>query len=236
MAECYIIVTTRNILWMVLSVVATLAVIAGIMTPKWLHGRPELFNDVEYNYTTQHIPPEAMYRPSIGIYNRCKKIHKSIGADPVLNCYTYVKDFMEIPSDAWKACLVFLCFGTFLLSVVVIMSLVGFCAQSIRKKSIFQLGGVIQAIAALFLVIGLVLYPAGWNSETVDKLCTRRQVQKPGAFILNDCSLGWAFYAVLGGTLSSFLCSLLSGQAEKSTSSDEVQDEISDGKTVICLI
>jgi len=48
--------------------------------------------------------------------------------------------------------------------------------------------------------------------------------------------MGWAFYAVLGGTLSSFLCSLLSAQAEKSTSSDEVQDEISDGKTLICLI
>lgn len=89
---------------------------------------------------------------------------------------------------------------------------------------------------ALFLVIGLVLYPAGWSNEIVDKLCTRPSVQKPGAFVINDCSLGWAFYAVLGGTLSSFLCSLLSAQAEKSTSSDEVQDEISDGKTVICLI
>lgn len=88
---------------------------------------------------------------------------------------------------------------------------------------------------ALFLVIGLVLYPAGWGSETVGDLCTKPS-QKPGAFVLNECSMGWAFYAVLGGTLSSFLCSLLSGQAEKSTSSDDVQDEISDGKTLICLI
>ena len=90
--------------------------------------------------------------------------------------------------------------------------------------------------SALFLVVGLVLYPAGWGNEIVDELCTRPSVQKPGAFVLNDCSVGWAFYAVLGGTLSSFLCSLLSAQAEKSTSSDDVQDEISDGKTLICLI
>lgn len=89
---------------------------------------------------------------------------------------------------------------------------------------------------ALFLVIGLVLYPAGWGNEIVDELCTRKPIQKPGCFVLNDCTLGWAFYAVLGGTLSSFLCSLLSAQAEKSTSTDEVQDEISDGKTFICLI
>lgn len=89
---------------------------------------------------------------------------------------------------------------------------------------------------ALFLVIGLVLYPAGWGNEIVDELCTRKSIQKPGAFELNDCTLGWAFYAVLGGTLSSFLCSLLSAQAEKSTSTNEVQDEILDGKTFICLI
>lgn len=147
MADCYVIVTTRNILWMVLSVVATLAVIAGIMTPKWLYGRSVLFDDKNYNFTSQHTPPDAMYRPSIGIYNRCKKIHKSVGGDPELNCYTYIKNFMDIPSAAWQACLFFLWFGTALLAIVVLMSIVGFCAQSIGKKSIFSLGGVIQAIA-----------------------------------------------------------------------------------------
>lgn len=236
MVDCYVIVTTRNILWMVLSVVATLAVITGIMTPKWLYGRSKIFDDQTYNSSSVFVPPEAMYRPSVGIYNRCKKIQRVIGGDPVLNCYPYIEDFMDIPSDAWKACMVFLCFGVFLLGVAGIMSLVGFCVQSVRKKSIFSLGGLIQAIAALFLVVGLVLYPAGWGNEIVDELCTRPSVQKAGAFVLNDCSIGWAFYAVLGGTLSSFLCSLLSAQAEKSTSSDDVQDEISDGKTIICLI
>lgn len=151
MAECYVIVTTRNILWMVLSVVAAMAVITGIMTPKWLYGIPKIFDDIEIPANSSakniYVPPEAMYRPSVGIYNRCKKIHKVAGGDPVLNCYSYIRDFMEIPSDAWKACLVFLCFGTFLLAVVTIMSLVGFCVQSVGKKSIFSLGGVIQAIA-----------------------------------------------------------------------------------------
>lgn len=148
MADCYVIVTTRNILWMVLSVVATLAMITGIMTPKWMYGRPRIFDDQEYN-STSFVPPDAMYRPSVGIYNRCKKIQKVIGGDPVLNCYSYIKDFMEIPSGAWKACMVFLCFGTFLLGVAVIMSLIGFCVQSVGKKSIFSLGGLIQAIAGI---------------------------------------------------------------------------------------
>lgn len=231
MTDCYIIVTTRNILWMVLSVVATLAVVTGIMTPKWLHGSPRPFTN-----STEDTTANMFYQPSIGIYNRCRKIQRSIGGEPELNCYTYVQDFMDIPSAAWRACLFFLCFGTVLLGVAVLMSIVGFCVQSIGKKSIFSVGGLIQSVAALFLVIGLVLYPAGWGNDDVDDLCTIRPLQKPGAFLINDCSLGWAFYVVLGGTLSSFLCSLLSAQAEKSTSSDMVQDEISDGKTLIFLV
>lgn len=134
---------------MVLSVVATLSLVTGIMTPKWLYGRSVIFDDQAYNISTGYVPPEAMYRPSIGIYNRCKKIQRVIGGAPVLNCYSYIKDFMDIPSAAWKACMVFLCFGTFLLGVAVIMSLVGFCVQSVGKKSIFSLGGLIQAVAGI---------------------------------------------------------------------------------------
>jgi hypothetical protein len=39
----------------------------------------------------------------------------------------------------------------------------------------------------------------------------------------------------MGSTLLVFVCSVLSVQAEISTSSDDVQDEILKGKTLICL-
>ena len=88
-------------------------------------------------------------------------------------------------------------------------------------------------------MIGLVLWPAGWGSEN-DKfknMCYKKNDDdnKPSAFKLGHCSLGWAFYSALGGTLLVFLCGIFSGQAEKSTSSDKVQDEIYKGKKVICL-
>ena len=92
------------------------------------------------------------------------------------------------------------------------------------------------SISVLFLVIGLILYPAGWGSDRVKELCSSKPSEKPGAFVINQCSFGWAFYACLGGTVLAFLCALLSAQAEKSTSSDKVQDEIFDGKKLICLI
>lgn len=42
-----------------------------------------------------------MYRLLIGIYNRCKKIYKSVGGDLELNCYIYIKNFMDIFLVVW---------------------------------------------------------------------------------------------------------------------------------------
>lgn len=37
---CYVIVTARSLLWTLLTVVATMAVLSAILTPKWLIGPP----------------------------------------------------------------------------------------------------------------------------------------------------------------------------------------------------
>ena len=144
--SCYVIVTTRNILWMLLSVVATLAVLSGIMTPKWLVGFPRRYR----NMTSGLTADDLSYSPSIGIYNRCTKITTAYRAKPIDRCFEYVDSFFDLPSDAWKACMVFLCLGVLLLSIVAIMSLVGFFMQSVGRKSIFSLGGVIQGFASKF--------------------------------------------------------------------------------------
>jgi hypothetical protein len=93
----------------------------------------------------------------------------------------------------------------------------------------------------LFLLIGLVLWPAGWGEENnlFLRYCYDEgpidDENKPSAFKLGNCTIGWAFYSALAGTVLVFLCAIFSGQAEKSTSSDKVQDEIWKGKKVICL-
>lgn len=84
----------------------------------------------------------------------------------------------------------------------------------------------------LLLMVGLMLYPAGWGSEKVIGYCGAEALP----FRPAQCSLGWAFYAAIGGTLASFLCAVLSAQAEIATSSDKVQEEIEEGKSLICLL
>ncbi|KAG8042412.1 hypothetical protein G9C98_005046 [Cotesia typhae] len=52
------------------------------------------------------------------------------------------------------------------------------------------------------------------------------------AALLGCC---WAFYSAAIGVALTFVCAILSAQAEKSTASDKVQDKMNEGKTLICL-
>lgn len=86
--------------------------------------------------------------------------------------------------------------------------------------------------AGLFLILGLILYPAGWGSQKVVGYCGHYA----SAYKLGECSLGWAFYTAIGGTVLTFICAVFSAQAEIATSSDKVQEEIEEGKNLICLL
>ncbi|XP_015179655.1 PREDICTED: lipoma HMGIC fusion partner-like 2 protein isoform X2 [Polistes dominula] len=122
-------------------------------------------------------------------------------------------------------------FGLAVMTMTVLAALIGCCVQSIGRKSIFDLSGVAQAIAGILYLIGLSLYPAGWGAERVKRICG----PEADAFYLGDCNLGWAFYSALVGTGLTFAAAMLSGQAEKSTASDKVQDKMNEGRMLICL-
>ena len=223
----YVIVTVRNLLWMLFSLTAVMALIAAIISPNW-NNAPDNFYGSPYKKS-----------PTIGLYTRCSRQVLSLNKTR-WSCRRYVHNLNELPSNFWKASLVFIVFGSAISAICVFMALLAFCVQKIGKKPLIALVGVIQAIAGLFLLVGLVLWPAGWdkNNEIFVTYCYGGKIEddnEPSAFKLGGCSLGWAFYSALAGTVLVFLCAIFSGQAEKSTSSDKVQDEIWKGKKVICL-
>lgn len=205
-----------------------MALIAGIITPKWLVG---------YERSPYINSTKDSYRPTIGLYNHCSRLNLHGNQKP-WSCRRFVDSLDEMPSDFWKASLVFLVFGGSVFALCVLLALIAFCVQNLGKKSLISVVGVIQAIAGLLLLIGMVLYPAGWGKNAmVEKYCFKEVVDddKPSPFKIGECSIGWAFYSALGGTLLVFFCAVFSVQAEKSTSSDKVQDEIWKGKKMICL-
>ncbi|XP_019954921.1 LHFPL tetraspan subfamily member 2a protein-like [Paralichthys olivaceus] len=219
---CHVIVTCRSMLWTLLSIVVAFAELIAFMSPDWLLGVPRS----DFSVSGAGVD-SGEYRPSLGLYSRCLQV-RARG----VSCGPYAGTFGEVASGFWKAAMLFLAAGTLVLGCVAFVSIFSLCFQSILKKSIFNICGLLQAIAGLLLMVGLMLYPAGWGSEKVISYCG----SEASPFRPALCSLGWAFYAAIGGTLATFLCSVLSAQAEIATSSDKVQEEIEEGKSLICLL
>ncbi|KAM6931254.1 LHFPL tetraspan subfamily member 2a protein-like [Xenentodon cancila] len=221
---CHVIVTCRSMLWTLLSIVVAFSELIAFMSPDWLLGVPPSHS----NESWVEVDLGA-YRPSLGLYSRCLRVgSRGVG----VSCGPYAGTFGEVASGFWQAAMLFLAAGTLVLGCVACISVFSLCFQSILKKSIFNICGLLQAVAGLLLMVGLMLYPAGWGSDKVTSYCgSDASPYRPA-----QCSLGWAFYAATGGTLATFLCAVLSAQAEIATSSDKVQEEIEEGKSLICLL
>lgn len=76
-----------------------------------------------------------------------------------------------------------------------------------------------------------MLHPMGWGANRVVRLCG----PDASPFYPGDCRIGSGLWMAIGGTALTFFSACLSVPAEKSTSSDKVQDEIYDGQNLICL-
>ncbi|XP_014212029.1 LHFPL tetraspan subfamily member 2 protein [Copidosoma floridanum] len=219
---CYVIVTSRSLCWTLLSLLAFTAVLSAVITPRWLVGPPRRTNTA--NNGTEH------YSPTVGIYNRCTWLygHKHCGN---FNVEGFATDPSVFPA-CWKAALVFMALGLVVMGTTIVAALLGCCVQSVGRKSIFNLAGLAQGVAGVIYLLGMILYLAGWGAERVQRICGA----EADAFYLADCSLGWAFYSAVCGILLTFVCAILSGQAEKSTAGNKVQDKVNEGKSLICLV
>ncbi|XP_050510307.1 LHFPL tetraspan subfamily member 2 protein [Diabrotica virgifera virgifera] len=218
----YIIVTARSLLWMLTSLFSTLLMLSAFLSPSWLIAAPE---------TVQFGNETVTYRPSVGVYAKCSK---PIGFEYPICTLLALRGLAtesHIYPVPWKAATVFLALGLAIMTLTVCTGLLSCCFQSIFKKSIFNLSGVAQAIAGISYIIGVMLHPMAWGSQRVQKLCGR----DASAFYPNDCSLAIGLWLAITATLLTFVCSCLSMSAEKSTSSDKVQDKIYEGQTLICL-
>lgn len=135
---CRVIVTCRSMLWTLLSIVVAFAELIAFMSPDWLLGFPRSDSSVNVD--------SSMYRPSLGLYSRCLRIgSRGIG----VSCGPYAGTFGEVASGFWQAAMLFLAAGTLVLGCVACISVFSLCFQSILKKSVFNICGLLQAIAGV---------------------------------------------------------------------------------------
>ncbi|KAK6185660.1 hypothetical protein SNE40_007842 [Patella caerulea] len=232
---CYFIITCWSLLWTLSSIATLMVIVISVMSPQWLIGPSRKFGlNSQWENTTSDDSNE-LFNPTVGIFNRCTRLHRFQEVYKRENCATFVTGF-DMENDffphAWKACLFFFSVAIIFLLFTCITSLLSMCFRSLCGKSIFTVSGLIQSIAGLMNILGLFLYPAGWGARRLNLLCG----DKASPFYIDQCSMGWSFYVCVFGTLMAFGCSMLSIKADLSTSSRKVEEEVLEGKNLICVI
>ena len=149
----YVIVTVRNLLWMLLSLTAVMALIAAIISPNWNTARDDYNADTPYKKL-----------PTFGLYSRCSRQQISLNKTRWA-CRRYVNSLDELPSNFWKASLFFIVFGSVISAICVLMALVAFCVQKIGKKPLISLVGVLQAVAGEFSDIFQLYTPKSFSCK-----------------------------------------------------------------------
>jgi len=199
--------------------------LSSLTSPSWIVGKPD--GVVIDNRT-------VTYRDSLGLYNRCgfRRFHERYEK----RCYVYARSFNEIAHAAWRACIIFLPVAVLLLGVAALFGVVSLCRQLLKRKSVVNLAGTLQAFAGILLILVLLVYPVGWSSDRVQRLCMESIYDVPKAYSLGECSLGSGYYRIIAATLISFASSLLSFPADKAVFASKVQDEINEGKQMICTL
>ena len=146
---CYVIVTCRSMLWTLLTVVTSLIIVTSVVSPQWLIGKPRVYGlrSERRNGTMERSRPT--YTPTIGIFNRCTRLHR-FGDFQGDSCATFVTGYnmpsQEFP-DMWKSALIFFGVAIALLTLANVMAVFSLCVQSVFRKSIFTVAGLIQSIA-----------------------------------------------------------------------------------------
>ncbi|XP_014768693.1 LHFPL tetraspan subfamily member 2a protein [Octopus bimaculoides] len=229
---CQVIVTCRSLIWTLITILTTLMLVVSVCSPYWLTGKPQHTGLSGKNYTI--LKNQETFHPTVGIFNRCYRLHKYNRIYHRDSCDTYVTKFHmsnENFPNTWKAALFFFVCGVLAMIFTTATSVISLCTRALCSKSIFTLSGLIQSIAGLFCIIGLILYPAGWGTERVKKICG--DLASP--YNIDNCSLGWALYLNIVSICFIFICSTLSIQANHSMNRQKVQEDILTGKSLICI-
>lgn len=118
-----------------------------------------------------------------------------------------------------------------MLAITVLLTLATCFRQSCIGKSLHTITGAIQMVAGIAILISLFLHPLAWNAKRMIKLCGT-EVEP---YYLGECSIGWAFYSAVAGTLISFICAGISLCAEKSNMNPRVKRRIEEGEKLVCV-
>ncbi|XP_068218964.1 LHFPL tetraspan subfamily member 3 protein [Palaemon carinicauda] len=134
---------------------------------------------------------------SFGLWKWCK------GPVSQEECEGSLYDFEAMLSTAsWAA--------TILVGLSVVVTLLCICCMLLffffSSSVVFHITGCMQLLAALLLVVGVVVFPAGWSAEQVREICG--PAARP--YNLGECEMRWSYILAVIGVLDAAVLASLS--------------------------
>ncbi|XP_071612225.1 LHFPL tetraspan subfamily member 4 protein isoform X2 [Heliangelus exortis] len=129
-----------------------------------------------------------------------------------------------IPSGAFQAAAFFVLLSMVLtLGCITCFALFFFC----NTATVYKICAWMQLLAALCLVLGCMIFPDGWDAETIRDMCG----EKTGKYSLGDCSVRWAYILAIIGILNALILSFLAfvlGNRQNDLLHEELKTESKD--------
>uniref|UniRef100_A0A2P2I645 Lipoma HMGIC fusion partner-like 2 protein n=2 Tax=Hirondellea gigas TaxID=1518452 RepID=A0A2P2I645_9CRUS len=239
---CLVLLNTCSVLWSVASVMSTTLLLGAHLSSHWLLGHPVILH-----HNTPLPPPaahdsnsttvitgwvgEVEVRPSLGLWLRCTVMAAKKGGAARQYCGVYATTGADLPA-AQVVAMASLVTGTGIAVLATLSMLLSACCRVVRKKSIFNIAGTMHALAGVFCILGLSVYPLSWG-------CVRVQLQcgpMAGEYSAGNCSIGWALYSGLAGTALLLVCAVWAVFVDKTISSNRAEEEIRRGNHFVCLM
>ncbi|XP_058525757.1 LHFPL tetraspan subfamily member 5 protein [Ochotona princeps] len=180
-----------GVMWGTLTICFSVLVMALFIQPYWIGDSVST--------------PQAGY---FGLFSYC--VGNVLSSE--LICKGGPLDFSSIPSRAFKTAMFFVALAMFLIiGSIICFSLFFIC----NTATVYKICAWMQLAAATGLMIGCLVYPDGWDSSEVRRMCG----EQTGKYTLGHCTIRWAFMlAILSigdALILSFLAFVLGYRQDK---------------------
>lgn len=175
------------VLWGILSILWCILNVVCFVQPQWIGDT---------------ISPLSGYGHQ-GLYAQCSP-------GTIAGVYTYqgyvcegtFGDFNSIGHSALKAATFFVGVSALLMLICIAGLLLFFC---FNRRLVFYICGVLQLASAIFMFLGCIIFPAGWDTVFTQNLCSAES----GPYKLGECGIRWAYILAIIGILDAAILAIL---------------------------
>ncbi|KAL0279230.1 UNVERIFIED_CONTAM: hypothetical protein PYX00_000837 [Menopon gallinae] len=175
-----------GVLWGIFTICYAIIIIVAFVTPEWIGD------------TSASESPGRF-----GLWTRCFfRGSNELSGIGVEECIGKLDDFSGIVHVAFKAATVFV-------GLSAVISLVTICTMLLffffASTTVFYICGWLQLLSALFLIVGVLTYPAGWDAPEVQQICG----PTASSYHLGECGIRWSYLLAVIGCFDALILSSL---------------------------